>query len=163
MVDILMDDIPDITFEFEKGINIRPSEYTVGLAADNNSVQQQQSADDYPQKPGEICKFYLKGSCMKGPQCPFRHSRNERAVVCKHWLRGLCKKGDLCEFLHEYDLEKMPECYFFSKFGTCSYILILINKYLKIKCILYGRVMGKSNNKDGINSLQILTSIIRRV
>jgi len=37
--------------------------------------------------------------------------------VCKHWLRGLCKKGDQCEFLHEYDMTKMPECYFYSKFG----------------------------------------------
>jgi len=45
--------------------------------------------------------------------------RAEKAVVCKHWLRGLCKKGDDCEFLHEYDMAKMPECYFFQKFGKC--------------------------------------------
>ena len=38
-------------------------------------------------------------------------------VVCKHWLRGLCKKGDGCEFLHEYDMTKMPECYFYSRFS----------------------------------------------
>lgn len=124
MVD-MMDDIPDITFEFEKGMVARQmQDYTGG----DGSVQ---SIDDIPQKPGEICKFYLKGSCMKGNNCQFRHSRNERAVVCKHWLRGLCKKGDLCEFLHEYDLEKMPECYFFSKFGMLSnslFKLILINK-----------------------------------
>ena len=112
MVDIMMDSIPDITFEFEKGMNNK-QEYNVGGDSTGPQMEQQ----DYPQKPGEICKFYLKGSCMKGNQCQFRHSRNERAVVCKHWLRGLCKKGDLCEFLHEYDLEKMPECYFFSKFG----------------------------------------------
>jgi hypothetical protein len=118
MVDIMMDDIPDITFEFEKGMMNARSDYSVGGGDPNGPTQ---SIDDYPQKPGEICKFYLKGSCMKGSQCPFRHSRNERAVVCKHWLRGLCKKGDLCEFLHEYDLEKMPECYFFSKFGMCRY------------------------------------------
>ncbi|XP_030683648.1 putative cleavage and polyadenylation specificity factor subunit 4-like protein isoform X6 [Nomascus leucogenys] len=41
-------------------------------------------------------------------------------VVCKHWLRGLCKKGDHCKFLHQYDLTRMPECYFYSKFGDCS-------------------------------------------
>jgi cleavage and polyadenylation specificity factor subunit 4 len=35
-------------------------------------------------------------------------------------LRGLCKKGDLCEFLHEYNLKKMPECWFFTKYGECS-------------------------------------------
>ena len=32
----------------------------------------------------------------------------------------MCKKGDGCEFLHEYNMEKMPECYFFAKFGSCS-------------------------------------------
>ena len=49
--------------------------------------------------------------------CPFRHISGEKTVVCKHWLRGLCKKGDQCEFLHEYDMTKMPECYFYSKVG----------------------------------------------
>ncbi|KAI8847724.1 zinc finger protein, partial [Chytridium lagenaria] len=44
----------------------------------------------------------------------------DKTVVCKHWLRGLCKKGDLCEFLHEYNLKKMPECWFYSKYGECS-------------------------------------------
>lgn len=39
--------------------------------------------------------------------------------MCKHWLRGLCKKGDQCEFLHEYDMTKMPECYFYSRFNAC--------------------------------------------
>ena len=42
-------------------------------------------------------------------------------VPClKHWLRGLCKKGDQCEFLHEYDMSKMPECYFYSRFSEWS-------------------------------------------
>lgn len=57
-------------------------------------------------------------SCvLTGGMCPFRHISGEKTVVCKHWLRGLCKKGDQCEFLHEYDMTKMPECYFYSKFG----------------------------------------------
>lgn len=54
---------------------------------------------------------------LAGGMCPFRHISGEKTVVCKHWLRGLCKKGDQCEFLHEYDMTKMPECYFYSKFG----------------------------------------------
>ena len=29
-------------------------------------------------------------------------------------------KGDSCEFLHEYNMSKMPECYFYSKFRACS-------------------------------------------
>lgn len=71
-----------------------------------------------------ICTYFLLGTCSKGMSCPFRHVRGERLVVCKHWLRGLCKKGDNCEFLHEYDMTKMPECYFYSRFGKISYMML---------------------------------------
>eukprot|EP00112_Aurelia_sp_Birch-Aquarium-sp1_P005976 Seg1670.6 transcript_id=Seg1670.6/GoldUCD/mRNA.D3Y31 product="Cleavage and polyadenylation specificity factor subunit 4" protein_id=Seg1670.6/GoldUCD/D3Y31 len=67
-----------------------------------------------------VCDFFFQGNCARGHLCPFRHTIGEKAVVCKHWLRGLCKKGDECEFLHEYDMSKMPECYFFARFGTCN-------------------------------------------
>ncbi|XP_028675157.1 putative cleavage and polyadenylation specificity factor subunit 4-like protein isoform X1 [Erpetoichthys calabaricus] len=67
-----------------------------------------------------VCEFFSKGHCKKGAVCSFRHLRGEKSVVCKHWLRGLCKKGDQCEFLHEYDMTRMPECYFYSKFNECS-------------------------------------------
>ncbi|XP_071954185.1 cleavage and polyadenylation specificity factor subunit 4-like [Antedon mediterranea] len=66
-----------------------------------------------------VCRFF-KFNCVKGQMCPFRHVRGDKEVVCKHWLRGLCKKGDDCEFLHQFDMTKMPECYFFTKFGMCS-------------------------------------------
>lgn len=61
--------------------------------------------------------FFWFLSPLLGGMCPYRHISGEKTVVCKHWLRGLCKKGDQCEFLHEYDMTKMPECYFYSKFG----------------------------------------------
>ncbi|CAG2062262.1 unnamed protein product [Timema podura] len=64
-----------------------------------------------------VCEFYPRGNCSKSSACPFRHVRGDRTIVCKHWLRGLCKKGDQCEFLHEYDMSKMPECYFYSRFS----------------------------------------------
>ncbi|CAJ0601744.1 unnamed protein product [Cylicocyclus nassatus] len=67
-----------------------------------------------------VCLNYLRGACTMGQVCPLRHIVGDKAVVCKHWLRGLCKKGDQCEFLHEYDLTKMPECFFFSKYMACS-------------------------------------------
>ncbi|KAG1676417.1 Cleavage and polyadenylation specificity factor subunit 4 [Nymphon striatum] len=67
-----------------------------------------------------VCTFYSKGNCRQGNSCAFRHVRGDRTVVCKHWLRGLCKKGDQCEFLHEYDMTKMPECYFYSRYNACT-------------------------------------------
>ncbi|EJD76558.1 hypothetical protein LOAG_16507 [Loa loa] len=67
-----------------------------------------------------VCIRNEQGTCIMGTVCPLRHIVGDKAVVCKHWLRGLCKKGDQCEFLHEYDLSKMPECFFFSKYMACS-------------------------------------------
>nr|XP_061805242.1 cleavage and polyadenylation specificity factor subunit 4 isoform X3 [Nerophis lumbriciformis] len=89
------------------------------------AVEQQLGAQPLPfpgmDKSGSaVCEFFMRAACIKGGMCPFRHISGEKTVVCKHWLRGLCKKGDQCEFLHEYDMTKMPECYFYSKFGECS-------------------------------------------
>ena len=74
----------------------------------------------YAENKAPLCTFFTSGSCVRGAHCPFRHVRGERTIVCKHWLRHLCKKGDDCEFLHEYDMSKMPICYFFQKFGECN-------------------------------------------
>jgi len=91
----------------------------------------------------QICDLFERAACMRGYNCPFRHVTLDKAVVCKHWLRGLCKKGDDCEFLHEYDMAKMPECYFFSKFGRCEnrdcqYLHIDPNSKVK-ECPWYAR------------------------
>ncbi|KAL3117857.1 hypothetical protein niasHT_006289 [Heterodera trifolii] len=67
-----------------------------------------------------VCLKNEVKACMFGALCPLRHIIKDKQVVCKHWLRGLCKKGDQCEFLHEYDLSRMPECFFFSKYLACS-------------------------------------------
>ncbi|GAA5921193.1 hypothetical protein JCM1841_001196 [Sporobolomyces salmonicolor] len=84
----------------------------------------------------QLClDFVNTGTCPRGPSCPKRHvspsplnfqppkpvpqSAHAR-TVCKHWLRGLCKKGNSCDFMHEYHLRKMPECWFFAKYGFCS-------------------------------------------
>ncbi len=89
----------------------------------------------------QICRLFLTATgCPLGPlHCPLRHTqpsvqnfqppkqlpthpreRERLATVCKHWLRGLCKKGDACEFLHEYNLRRMPECWWYAKYGYCS-------------------------------------------
>ena len=76
-----------------------------------------------------VCTLFTKGQCQRGNFCPYRHLRADRTIVCKHWLRGLCKKGDQCEFLHEFDMAKMPECYFyarFSKFNVFYLFLVII-------------------------------------
>ncbi|NXG13853.1 CPSF4 factor, partial [Grallaria varia] len=65
-------------------------------------------------------RLAVTGMPCPGVQGPSWHGGGAKTVVCKHWLRGLCKKGDGCDFLHEYDVTKMPECYFYSKFGQCS-------------------------------------------
>ncbi|KFQ33315.1 Cleavage and polyadenylation specificity factor subunit 4, partial [Mesitornis unicolor] len=92
-------------------------------------VEQQRGAQPLP-FPGMDVKLgtgacgILGGGCVPWPgvRCPLRlrHGGGDKAVVCKHWLRGLCKRGDTCNFLHEYDTTKLPECYFYSKFGECS-------------------------------------------
>ncbi|XP_013794409.1 cleavage and polyadenylation specificity factor subunit 4-like [Limulus polyphemus] len=90
-----------------------------------NALEQQLGALPLPfpgmDKSGAaVCEYFTRGLCSKAGACPFRHVRGDRTVVCKHWLRGLCKKGDQCEFLHEFDMTKMPECYFYSRFNACS-------------------------------------------
>lgn len=67
-----------------------------------------------------VCLKNEEKACPMGALCPLRHVVHDKHIVCKHWLRGLCKKGDQCEFLHEYNLSKMPECFFFSKYSACS-------------------------------------------
>lgn len=71
------------------------------------------------EKGGEICAFFKTG-CNRDSRCPYRHNAGAKSLVCKHWLRGLCKKGPQCEFLHQYDMSKMPPCWFFGTFSQCS-------------------------------------------
>lgn len=104
-----------------------------------------------------LCEFFLNGTCTRGAHCPFRHVRGERTIVCKHWLRHLCKKGDDCEFLHEYDMSKMPICYFFQKFGECNnkdcQYLHIDADALKIRdCAWYDRGFCKHGERKTVGS-----------
>ena len=88
-----------------------------------------------------VCELYVRAICQMGTSCPFRHVRGDKAVVCKHWLRGLCKKGDGCEFLHEYDMTKMPECYFYTRFSEALQFSVPLRRGLIVRVVAF-RVRG---------------------
>jgi cleavage and polyadenylation specificity factor subunit 4 len=94
-----------------------------GLLFDFEEFVRQEVGIDSTRRRADTCQFFVRGHCPRGPRCGKRHDidmqRRRNAVVCKHWLRALCKKGDQCEFLHEYNLRRMPECWFFTKYGEC--------------------------------------------
>jgi len=120
----------------------------------------------------QICRLALSpAGCPLGPlHCPLRHTspspmnfqppkqlpthpreRERLATVCKHWLRGLCKKGDACEFLHEYNLRRMPECWWFAKYGFCSAgddCLYAHPKERRVECPDYKRGFCKLGKYD---------------
>lgn len=91
----------------------------------------------------------MQGACSRGFNCPYRHIKGERVIVCKHWLRQLCNKGDECEFLHEYDMGRMPVCYFFQKFGKDT---------IKLQILIFYRIIFVSQNlpMNGINAKNAL-------
>lgn len=69
----------------------------------------------------DLCPdFFSHKGCTRADRCQWRHARNDHLIVCKHYLRGLCKKQDMCDYLHSVDYSRMPECFFFSKYGECS-------------------------------------------
>jgi cleavage and polyadenylation specificity factor subunit 4 len=95
------------------------------------------------------CPAYQKGTC-RDRKCRYIHIKLSTAVVCKHWLRGLCKKNERCEFLHEYNLNKMPECFFFNVYGVCNNNECL---FLHVRpdsaareCVWYNRGFCKNGN-----------------
>lgn len=120
----------------------------------------------------QICRLALTpAGCPLGPlHCPLRHTtpsvqnfqpprqlpthprdRERLSTVCKHWLRGLCKKGDACEFLHEYNLRRMPECWWFAKYGYCSAgdeCLYAHPKERRVECPDYNRGFCKLGVSD---------------
>lgn len=89
-----------------------------------------------------VCTQFTRGTCQRGNFCPYRHLRADRTIVCKHWLRGLCKKGDQCEFLHEFDMAKMPECYFYAKFSRKIHYAT-ISRLKQLKLLLTGACHNK--------------------
>jgi len=51
---------------------------------------------------------------------PQNKRKSFHQTVCKDWIKTHCVDGDHCEYLHQCDIDKMPECFFWHKFGECS-------------------------------------------
>ncbi|KAH7108455.1 hypothetical protein BKA62DRAFT_682237 [Auriculariales sp. MPI-PUGE-AT-0066] len=56
------------------------------------------------------CRFFNRGECRNGTDCPFSHAAHTNAIqdnagrnVCKNFLLGLCNFDDACFFAHTLD------------------------------------------------------------
>lgn len=53
-----------------------------------------------------MCKYYIKGKCNKGDNCPYMHSQfdsksqNSCIEECPMYNIGYCKNGTMCHFIH---------------------------------------------------------------
>lgn len=69
-------------------------------------------------------EFFSSRGCTRGERCPWRHAQPpsdpRQNIICKHYLKGLCKKREACDYLHCVDYTRMPLCFFFAKFNTCT-------------------------------------------
>ncbi|KAF9194718.1 hypothetical protein BGZ51_007945 [Haplosporangium sp. Z 767] len=64
-----------------------------------------------PQPQGDFrstltCRHFLQGNCFR-KDCWFSHDLD--SMICKFWLKGQCLKGDTCEFNHFLDASRMSE------------------------------------------------------
>ncbi|EER13896.1 hypothetical protein Pmar_PMAR009686, partial [Perkinsus marinus ATCC 50983] len=49
-------------------------------------------------KKGEVCRNNLRGRCLKGDKCPYKHIDRES---CRMWEeKGQCRFGESCKFKH---------------------------------------------------------------
>ena len=64
----------------------------------------------------QMCKAYLRGSCLFADQCQFAHGESDlrapkvhqkyKTQKCKHFAAGKCKHGNACWFIHENDVKE---------------------------------------------------------
>lgn len=120
-----------------------------------------------PQEKRIICKYWMEGTCVKGPTCPFSHSlppnrtpeqaRHENAQTpCKYFMMGTCARGVEC--LYSHDLSGVP-CRFLHGVGQCSrgsacpYSHAEVSDEVKAEIILQMRHHSKSGGANGENDM----------
>ncbi|KAE9621488.1 hypothetical protein Lal_00032589 [Lupinus albus] len=48
-----------------------------------------------------VCKFYARGTCLKGEQCDFVHERKDSpSDICSFFQKGSCAYGSRCRYKH---------------------------------------------------------------
>ena len=55
-------------------------------------------------RPRGLCRYYMQGSCKKGPDCDFVHDPSRKQNMkglCRYYMQGSCKKGPDCDFVHD--------------------------------------------------------------
>jgi hypothetical protein len=73
------------------------------IAQDN--LEKPKKASFLKQDKTLMCKFYLKGRCLR-QECNFAHTESEQREACKRipcgfFARGGCRQGDDCWYLHD--------------------------------------------------------------
>ncbi|KAF9173168.1 hypothetical protein BGX20_003934 [Mortierella sp. AD010] len=54
----------------------------------------------------QTCRHFLQGNCFR-KDCWYSHDLD--SMVCKFWLKGQCLKGETCEFNHFIDTSRVRE------------------------------------------------------
>ncbi|KAG0056858.1 hypothetical protein BGZ83_003152 [Gryganskiella cystojenkinii] len=82
-------------------------ESTLSLLMTEKSKEVDVLAQFVPQQSGrsmQTCRHFLQGNCFR-KDCWYSHDLD--AMVCKFWLKGQCLKGETCEFNHFLDANKI--------------------------------------------------------
>ncbi|KAG0202201.1 hypothetical protein BGX28_005193 [Mortierella sp. GBA30] len=95
------------------------------------SHQQNKTQEKTTFVPRKDCLYFLKGHCVHGATCTFKHDVEAQKTalaeaerenkktrgVCKYAISGSCTNGDQCPYSH--DLKEQP-CAFFHLYGKCD-------------------------------------------
>lgn len=80
-----------------------------------SSTASMRTSEDDPTKPQKtlLCRYWLKGRCLRLRDCAFAHGAVEQQAACaqircRFEREGYCKLGDACWYAHEGRLSSAP-------------------------------------------------------